>query len=192
MKTFCITLKNNTISEKLSQECIESGETFGWNIEIFEAISAHDISDSTWKNLSLTPSKDKKFQGRKGAQGCFLSHYHLWNTCVKINENIIILEHDAIIKSCWEPIENLDVDILKLHTLVRKEKEDIFTGKWNVGSHGYLLTPAGAEKLISWAKNNFAYHIDIMIGDKIVSYKNMDYTMVDLNKNNISTIFQRK
>lgn len=27
---------------------------------------------------------------------CFMSHFHLWNYCVKINEPVLILEHDAV------------------------------------------------------------------------------------------------
>ena len=105
LKTFCISLKNNIISENLSKECLESGKKFKWKIIQFEATSIEDVNNEIWKKFNVIPSKDNKFQKRIGAQGCYLSHFRLWNICIDLNEPIIILEHDAIVSNIFPNIE---------------------------------------------------------------------------------------
>jgi len=43
--------------------------------------------------LKLTAYETKD---RNARIGCFMSHYYLWNYCIKIKEPILILEHDAV------------------------------------------------------------------------------------------------
>jgi GR25 family glycosyltransferase involved in LPS biosynthesis len=187
MKIFCIALKNNNQSIKMLNDCLESASLFGWNIEIFWGVNKDNITANTWKAVNLVPSLDSKFQRRIGAQGCFLSHYQLWQQCLELNEPLIILEHDAIINSTV-PYIKTDYELVKLHQQVKKPQFDHYTGSWSVGSHAYYIAPSGALKLINWAKNNFGYHVDKMLGTNLIKYKYLDTDVVSLNKNNKSTI----
>lgn len=61
----------------------------------------------------------------------FYSHYNLWLKCIELNEPILVLEHDAIIKS------KIDFSILK------KFKGDLLNlGEPNWGSITYDLHPS--------------------------------------------------
>jgi GR25 family glycosyltransferase involved in LPS biosynthesis len=187
MKSFVIAIKDNEQSIRMLNDCLMSAKTHNWNVETFWGVDKTVITEETWKNLGLTPSQDKKFQRRVGAQGCFLSHYHLWLSCLELSEPIIILEHDAVIINPYPDI-NTDKDLVKLYRSVRSINNDQFTGNWSVGSQGYYITPLGADKLITWSKENFGYHLDVMIGTNILNYDYLDYDLISLNKNNKSTI----
>ncbi len=188
MKIFCIALKDNKQSIKMLEDCLLSAKNFDWNVEVFWGVNKDSITKDVWKHFNISPSTDVKFRKRLGAQGCFLSHYQLWLKCLDLNTEIIILEHDAIINSPLPEIVT-DKDLVKLYRRNRKNHTDRYTGIWNVGSHAYYITPQGARKLIKWSKNNFGYHVDTMLGDKIVEYEYFNVDLVTLNKNNESTIF---
>lgn len=189
-KTYCIFLPDHPVSLRMAADCLDSANKFNWKIEPFWGYSKYEINDEIWNYLNLKKSEERKFVQRPGAQGCFLSHYFLWQKISKSEENAIILEHDAIITDHWNEIE-INFDIIKLHKPRLKYRTNLYTGKYDVGSHGYLITPKGAIKLIDWAKNNFAYFVDVMIGDSILFYKNLDYNLISLNQNNISTITEK-
>jgi GR25 family glycosyltransferase involved in LPS biosynthesis len=190
-KTFCIALKNNDISIRLLNDCLDSANQFGWNIEIFNAVDGNSIDSNTWDNLGILPSADTKFQTRKGAQGCSLSHYLLWQKCISFNTPIVVLEHDALILSPWVDI-NTNFDVTKLYTPITKMKSDQYTGNWSLSTYAYYITPVGAEKLINWVKNNFLYHADTMLGTNVINFSHVDNTIVGLNPNNISTLHYKK
>ena len=190
-ETFCIALKNNPVSKNLLSECLQSAEQFGWTVTLFDAVEGNSITEETWNALGIIPSLDNKFQKRKGAQGCSLSHYHLWKYCIDKNSPIVILEHDALILRPWEDISG-DYDVTKLHVQVTKIKEDQYTGGWTESTHAYYITPAGADRLVKWVKENFLYHADCMLGSNIVDVGYLENTMVRLNPNNISTIHDKK
>jgi GR25 family glycosyltransferase involved in LPS biosynthesis len=187
MKVFCIALKDNEQSIKMLTDCLSSAKIHSWNIKTYWGFNKNFITEQTWKDVGLISAPDKKFQKRIGAQGCFLSHYHLWLKCLELSEPIIILEHDAVIIGPFPEI-NTDKDLIKLYRSTRSINNDQFTGKWSVGSQGYYITPAGADKLITWSKENFGYHLDVMIGTNILNYGYLDYDLIVLNKNNKSTI----
>jgi GR25 family glycosyltransferase involved in LPS biosynthesis len=182
-RSFCIYLKNSNYSLKKLSDVIETGKKFNWNIEPFVGVVGDTVN---WSIENIKPSEEKKFQTRKGAQGCFMSHYHLWNLCLKIKESIIIFEHDIIFIDSWKDNINLSADVIKLYKPL-KSKQDKFTGLWQIGTHGYLITPVGAEKLISWCKSNFAYHTDMLIGSNILIWKNLDKDLIKLSDENLST-----
>ena len=185
-KTFCIALKDHPRSTALLANCLSSAKIYNWNIEIFWGVSKNIITDQTWSDLNLNLAKEKKFRTIKGMQGCFLSHYHLWNKCIDLEEPIIVLEHDAIILEKFN-VET-DSDLIKLHTPIKKIRWNDHTGNWSISTHAYLLNPTGASKLVQWSKENFGYNPDKTIGSKVLNWNSVEKTVVGLNSNNISTI----
>jgi hypothetical protein len=100
LKAFIIHLPNNSISQKYTQQCIESCEKVGMPYELYEAF------DGTGEKI-LTPEHLKSEKWLKtlkvmnhhlsaGEVACFLSHVSLWMKCIQEDRPIVILEHDAI------------------------------------------------------------------------------------------------
>jgi GR25 family glycosyltransferase involved in LPS biosynthesis len=185
-KTFCIGLKNHSISEKLLNQCLSSADRFHWNVETFWGINGKEINAETWIDLGILPPQSKKFRGNAGMQGCFLSHFILWQKCLTLQEPFIVLEHDAIISNLPKDFDH-DVDLIKLHKPTSKIKFNDNTGYWNFGTHGYYIKPTGAEKLISWVRQNYPYNPDILIGSFVLNWKNLDKDIVSINEENFST-----
>lgn len=183
INSYCIFLENNMYSEQKLKETIDSGSKYGWKIIPFPGTRGDQVN---WDDENLTPSLNKKFQIRIGSQGCFMSHYRLWKLCFELNQPIAIFEHDVLFQT---ELKNIDLthDVIKLKRL-SQFKDDEFTGKWEAGAYGYIVTPVGAEKMILWSKKNFAYPVDKVIGSNVVNWKCINIDIIKHSvKNNIST-----
>ena len=171
-------------------------------IEIFEAVDGMDITDSEINStLSISAldtlynkSNNHKDIRTKGAIGCYLSHYKIWEKVVNNNlDNVLIFEDDLIldvdIKEFEEYLNSIpqDYDVAMLSwfslwfdLLNNPKKKIIINNYWNkynsinVFSCGsYLISRKGAEKLI---KNAFpiCYQVDAYIN----ILNNIDTTFV--------------
>lgn len=113
MKAFVITIKNHEYSANCAQRCILSAYQFGINVEPFYAVTKETAFSTlndhhlrwSWadNNLRKTvcsftgleqfPYRANDFRTKIA---CSLSHYLLWLKCIELNEDILILEHDAV------------------------------------------------------------------------------------------------
>ena len=91
----------------------------------FEYIEAIDGSQKTFRNIKsrfawLDPFKERPLQQNEVA--CFLSHALAWERCIELNQNIIVMEDDALINNHWDEdyFESLDYDFVYLQ---RNENE---------------------------------------------------------------------
>lgn len=186
-KTFVIALKNHTISESQLSDCLASAKKFNWIVDIFWGINGNLLTDQSWKDIGVLPLLDKPTMSQIGTQGCFFSHWALWNKCVELDEPIIILEHDALIQNFWKPIV---VDsVLKLHDHYKPKKIriDHDTGRWTTSGHAYCLLPEHAKKLIKFSKDVGGIPVDILIGDKVVPVKHLGIPELVSRQNSYST-----
>lgn len=112
-KCYIIRLTENSHSCKVAQDCYRQAVDFGLQPEFFNAINGSEASIHYEKTGIKRAKKFKK--ERPGVLGCFFSHYYLWQTCVEINEPVIVLEHDGyfIRKLPADILERFD-DVLKL------------------------------------------------------------------------------
>ena len=116
--TYIISIRGNELSERLTQQCIDSCEKVGQpNVRIFPAFDATDSPlekqdydvgvpigelgsikiPEMLKNQSFINFLRLRRSDLLMTQiACFLSHYALWCRCLEIDEPIAILEHDAI------------------------------------------------------------------------------------------------
>jgi GR25 family glycosyltransferase involved in LPS biosynthesis len=145
---------------------------YNWNAEIFHAVNGYNLQKSDWENFGFPPpiKSDKgkeKFGDLPGAQGCFLSHYLLWNRCIELNHPIVVLEDDAEIIAPLEEI-NIDLDLVKLHKPRASGQSKL--GHWSTGAFAYWISPAGAKKLVEFAKQNGP-----MLADKIIVSSVLDW-----------------
>jgi hypothetical protein len=118
MKAFVITVKGNKYSEDCADRCIASAKNVGLYVEKFYGINKDRAVEEmeanglkwTWANnntetticpitgLKTFPytASDTTLAALSSKIGCSMSHYLLWNKCVRLNEPILILEHDAV------------------------------------------------------------------------------------------------
>lgn len=188
-KVFIISLLNSgsDLHQKSAAEwlplSISSCQRYGWNYEIFSAINGYALKESIWKDNGLQSPNKSKNQSKKfigdlpGAQGCFLSHYMLWNRCVEIDQPIIILEDDAMVIGELKPI-NSNHDVVKLHQ--PREAGVSKLGNWSAGAFAYWLSPVGAKKLVDFSKTHGPILADKIIVSSIVNWSYLDPAIVKL------------
>jgi len=99
-KKYVIHISSNKLSYESALKTIDSAKNIGKiDVELWEGIHRDD---------SLKLNKKYKFNFidenrlwtnigyKESILGCFFSHFHLWNHCVKLDQKIMVLEHDAI------------------------------------------------------------------------------------------------
>ena len=118
MKAFVITLEGNDYSEHKANECIASGKRFGVtvtktygvnkdNADMFmeqaglkwtwaKNNTANDVCPITGLHQFPYTSATGSLANLSSKKGCSMSHYLLWERCVRLDEPILILEHDAV------------------------------------------------------------------------------------------------
>ncbi len=121
MKTFVINLKDRKDRIKKFKHLNDDFISY----EIFNAINGYTIShtkllrdgfdiDNNW----IDPILNTKLT--KGEVGCFLSHWKIWEECIRLNEPVLILEDDAIIT------ENFSYD--ELYKIKKQQYNLIYLG----------------------------------------------------------------
>jgi glycosyl transferase family 25 len=187
-KIFVINLKSRTDRLENIKLLIDQLKLDKKKIEIFEAVVGNKISNDEINNILsissldtlLNKSTNHKDIRSKGAIGCYLSHYKIWEKVVNDNlNNVLILEddiyYDADNKEFNEYINsipnNYDIAMLSWFSLwfdpLKNHKKNIIVNNYwnkydsvNIFSTGcYLVSKKGAEKLI---KNAFpiCYQVD--------------------------------
>jgi len=116
--TYVISIQDNEVSQKLTQQCLASCEEVGQpNVQVFPAFDATDSKVKVQKHdLGLPIGELGSIKVPQFLQGqaflnflrlkrcnllmtqiaCFLSHYSLWCMCLDKDKPIVILEHDAV------------------------------------------------------------------------------------------------
>ena len=190
-KTFIITLaktgdgKHRESAMQMLPITLHYCNQHSWNTEVVDAINGYNFNELTWHWQSFglqVPKKSNKklskFGDLPGAQGCFLSHYMLWQRCVELDQPIIVLEDDAVILGPMPEIIT-DKDLIKLHN-PRHMHQHKKLGAWAPGAFAYWLTPEGAKKLIDFSKNDGPGHADKLIGSNILNWDYLNPHIVKL------------
>ena len=206
IKTFIIRLEENEHSCKMAQECYDQAVKFNIRPEFFKAVNGYESE----KHYASTGIKrlGKFKKNRPGVTGCFFSHYYLWEKCIKLNEPIIILEHDGyIIRHIQDELLNTFDDVLKLDNLdpfdlkynkkidLEKEHEikvieykfsnkkvkKVELGEYFKGAYSYIIKPQGAKKLINFIQKNGHRPADQQINSSILELKTTVPTVARLH-----------
>jgi len=200
-KIFIINLKSRTDRIQNINNLIKRLNLDINNIEIFEAVVGKNLSEEEINNmLSISSLNTLYYEASnhkdirsKGAIGCYLSHYKIWEKMIRDDlNNILILEDDvntdADFKEFFEYINNIpsdyDIGILSWFSLWfdrlnNPKKNIIINNNWHkynsinvYSTGGYLLSKKGAKKLI---KNAFpiCYQVDAYIN--ILNYVDKNF-----------------
>jgi len=161
IKAYIINIMGNPVSEVATGRCLDSHIRVGneFEIEKFKAVAPADVDfmldqfkikwTYPWEKsevnikygLRLTPypTIDKKKR-----IACFLSHYMLWDLCVRSNQSIIVLEHDALWLHRFDPftVLNSDYKIVGLNSPIgATRRADIFDSQIQFGKQEILPVP---------------------------------------------------
>ena len=158
---------------------------YNWNAEIFHAINGYNLQKSDWEIHGLTPPGTsnrgkEKFGDLPGAQGCFFSHYLLWNRCIELDHPIFILEDDADVIGPMPIMINSTIDLVKLHAPRRPNKKLGIYGITAPGAFAYWVSPTGAKKLVNFSKINGPGLTDKLIGSFVLNWNYLDTPVVQL------------
>ena len=148
-------------------ELIAGGNGLTWNYPWEGKVS--DIKSGLIKSAYPTADKRKRIS-------CFMSHWYLWQKCVKLDEMILILEHDSrLIKKlpADSTFARASYDIIGINDpsmATRKskvyhdmilEREDFFQpvpriDEFNIpqglaGNSAYVIKPEGAQHMLNLA-----------------------------------------
>ena len=166
---YIIRLSGHDDSRIWSQHARDTAHSHGWSTEFFEGI---DGRRQTLNDLGIQiyPHHKKcvKYMQRPGTQGCFLSHWSLWNLCRDQDQPMMIFEHDVEFLAP-PPKECLLQDILKFEGF--RPSKPIPAGQWWEGARAYAITPSGADKILRWVDAHGAMPADWMLCDGIVDVK---------------------
>ena len=190
MKAFAIVVPDNKTSMAGFQELNDSYDKYGHNdgLEMHEAISVDkDEMIAAGNGLNWNYPWEGKVSDLKSGLiksayttadprnriSCFVSHWYLWQKCVKLDEMILILEHDSrFIKKlpADSTFARADFDIIgindpsmatrksKIYHDMILERVDFFQpvpriDEFNIpqglaGNSAYVIKPAGAKLML--------------------------------------------
>lgn len=199
MKCFIITLFDNPKSVELALKAYKSATNCGYTPSLFPAYNG-EKSLFYLNNLNIKPIHDRSlfnfdthlyWCSKAGTRGCFASHHKLWEICIELNENIVVLEHDAIILKSWPQFVWNDILHLDNEGSIRRRSQrgisDLYNpikqkSIYNMGfkaaeyggivsmncTYAYAITPTAASKLLNAAKDTGWFAVDRFMREPIV------------------------
>lgn len=161
MRSYVITIDGHEGSEASANKCIASGKKFGVDIENLYGYTPKDEPVRIAQSLDIPIAAFKeKYSRFENCLSAFLSHRSAWETCVHLNEDIQIFEHDAII------VNNLPGEIFykgcmslgapsygRFNVPQRFGVNPLTSKPYFPGAHAYRITPVRAKELIEAAKH---------------------------------------
>lgn len=161
-------------------DCVTSLRKYNWTFEVVPAVNGQTVTNQTWQSIGVQLSTEGKMSRRPGAQGCWMSHWQLWNRCAADNQPIIVMEHDAVVTAPWPDDLDIESRLVKLYTTAECKVNPAF-GRWSKGAHAYTLTPVQAQRLIDYARDNGAQAADKHLGDLVLPWTFYHRDLVVLN-----------
>ena len=203
-QAYIIRLRNNTISEQMAERCARSCEVVGQKYIFWDAYDGteSDIKIPLHHNIVMDLIKITDHYATRSEIATALSHISLWVQCAKLDEPIVILEHDAIM---LQPYREHTVynSIAYLGSLEQYRKGwKVFPTPPHASegpnyhficrAHAYAIDPPIAKNLISHViKYGIYAPLDIMIRADIFPMHQMDLIAYDESDNKNTTILGR-
>jgi GR25 family glycosyltransferase involved in LPS biosynthesis len=172
MKAFIICLEKYKTSYESAIKTQQRINKIGINSELFFSIDPLNINNlfekeniklhyKRYNSVGLTrlyTYEDFKYSmiNSEGTKSCFYSHYLLWNKCYKLNENILILEDDAVI----------NVNIIKNLNIDNEIDIVLVCADLNLKGHSFLNNNQAMFESLTAAVNSVNKNLDI----KLIKY----------------------
>lgn len=156
MKAFVITIFENPESVKSAERCIETGKKYGQLVEMWKANSPRTVDIHKWFEQRSIPDRyfHEEYSRLENCMAAFSSHYTLWQHCLKLQQPILVLEHDAVFVDKLPLVSQGHVVNFgkpsygdwQIPNFVGESK--MFSKPYLPGAHAYKITPTAAEQLI--------------------------------------------
>ena len=170
LKTYIITIKDNEKSVAAAERCANSIKQF--NPIFHGAFTPADDPVGELEKLGIPIhgfKKGERYSVLEPTISAFLSHRSLWVKSVEMNEEMQILEHDAVATGYVPHVIKYDKCISLGKPSYGKFNNPSFIGNgplvskpYFTGAHAYRLKPAGAKILLEAAKK-YACTTDVML-----------------------------
>lgn len=160
IKNYVICIESNKHSVEAAERCIESGKKFGYVVEKHSAYCPADDPHKIFREERLPIDKfqiDKRYSRLEPCMCGFLSHRSLWIKALEENQQILILEHDAIftdkipLKLPFDGVISFGKPSYGNYRSAKKPgvyKLFSKAGGYLPGAHAYLVSPRGAKRLL--------------------------------------------
>lgn len=106
MKAVVIYIENHKGSVLQAKQCIKSCKTFGYDVYTLKGSTPDnmkiDFNSDEIKDGRVRIFKEKNHKKYLAKKACFSNHIRLWNRVLKLNEPILVLEHDALAIKEWD------------------------------------------------------------------------------------------
>lgn len=185
IKAYVIYLKNNNLSEKLKDRCVDSLTKINMPYETWNAFDGTDgkdihVPDFLKDKDYISWLKRSNDRLTTSEIALFLTHFSLWAHCCTINKPIVILEHDAIMLKPYYEHRFINT----IHYL--GSKDQLNTGSipiWYFVENSYFFMPASHAYAIdpSAARNLLSHAIKYGITDPVDNFIRMDIFSVIQN-----------
>lgn len=208
MRAYAIVLAGSGLGETIFAEAKAAAATHGVDLELYPAVLGYH-SQPLFDRYGINRFLNYTIIDQPGHQGCFLSHFELWQRCVDLDEPIVILEHDGIfVRSLPSDVLDHFDEVLRLDCFQHfkqgyneqveaslNQPIDYFrrdpdyhwhsSGGYYIGAYGYIIKPPGARKLIDHAQTHGVVCTEAHLGLDIVDIVSTTATVVRLHQHYI-------
>lgn len=210
MRSYVITIKDNSRSVESAQRCIHTAAIADVNVEMFDAITPNDKPEEIAKDegVALNNFRNNMFSRYENCVAAFLSHRSVWKKALEYNEHILVLEHDAVFKNSF------DVSCVKKYDLVSlghpsygyyqtplsigiQDNSPMIIkafskrGGYLPGAHAYVVSPTAAKHMIELS-SKYAEPTDIFLNKTNFKYMMEYYPWPIKADDSFSTIQKEK
>lgn len=158
-KAFVIAIGPNPQSMAAANRCIKSAAKFGIEVNKFQAITPGSKQYTENLNWLNQDGFNEVYSRKDRCMAAFLSHHELWKWSVVMNQEIIILEHDAVFMAPIPDVINHNGVISLGQPSYGKFNTPLFIGvnmltskPYFPGAHAYIVNPKGANELLQEAE----------------------------------------
>ena len=193
MKAFVITI-DIPESHEVAEKCISSGKTYGVTVEKHMGVTPADNPTVLAAKLNIPTNRFRERYSRyENCLSAFLSHHSLWQWSVDNQEEVLILEHDAIFidevpRVPYKGILSIGAPSYgKFNTPTSIGLNRLVSKQYLPGAHAYIVNPNAAQILLNTARVSPA-PTDLFICNALFDFVEEYYPWPVLVRDNFSTI----
>jgi len=165
MKAYVIAIEGHKLSEQAAKRCIQSGERNGVTSKPWKATTPTDNPIDIFEKKGIDISGfGESYSRTLNCMAAFLSHLSLWEEAEKTNEDILILEHDAVFVNAIPELDaqNKVISLGKPSygkfntpaTMFNPVK--LMSKQYFPGAHAYMVSREAAPVIVDAAKERAA------------------------------------
>lgn len=198
---YVICIKDNVQSMQAAERCKQSGNKYGFPISEYYAWTPADnpIEVLNQQKGVSTVNLDEVYSRTENCAAAFLSHFSLWEKCLESNKPVAVFEHDAVLMG---PVDERLTRGFAYKQMINIGKPSYgqfrtpaFIGSGPLtsknyfpGAHAYMIKPAAARSLISFARTNGANPTDVFLDKRRFPFLEEWYPWVAEAKDSFTTI----